>query len=89
MTTQMSGALLDMERIAVMANIKPDSIRRLHKKSMQRRRDGTTRPGDMPEPTARLTGRPLWDAAAISEWLTNRPRAGKNYAPDRSVTNGC
>lgn len=48
-----------------------------HKTAARRRRDGTSRPGDLPEPDATF-GRTLgWKARTYLTWKTRRPGRGK------------
>lgn len=78
------GVLLDIEAIAALIDVKPDTVRGMHKRSERHRRDNDPHPGDMPEPTQRLAGRPVWADTVIDAWARSRPRAGTTYTPEGS-----
>lgn len=78
----MTNHYLDLTDIATQAGIKPTTARQYHKRATANRNVGNPRPGDLPEPDVTVGRRPQarkpgWTQAAITNWLTSRPRAGK------------
>lgn len=47
-----------------------------HKVATRRRREGCTRPGDLPEPAQVVSGRPMWTSEQLHAWRAARPGRG-------------
>lgn len=64
---------LDMAGIAERLGVKPASVRTYNTRAAINRRAGTENAWDMPEPSARFAGRPVWLESTIEEWIARRP----------------
>ena len=56
--------------IAEYADVKLETLKTYHKQNQ----------GGLPEPKAVLSGRPVWERAAIDEWMANRRGPGRPAA---------
>lgn len=52
------------------------TVRGYHQHAEQRRRAGTPRPGDLPEPDERFGRSPVWLPETIDRWASSRPGHG-------------
>lgn len=62
--------------IARVIGVGVDSMRVYHQRAARNRRDGKTRPGDLPAPSETFGRSPVWDADTITEWIATRPGRG-------------
>lgn len=58
--------------IAEAIGVKPMSARMFHQQAERRRREGTSRPSDMPPPDRVIGRTPVWNAETIKPWIANR-----------------
>jgi len=68
--------LLDLSGIAALLGLSVITVRNYHQGSERRRREGTTRPGDFPEPAQRFGRSPAWELSVIRAWQHARPGRG-------------
>lgn len=73
----MSDTLLTISEIAPLAGLTEKSARTYHEQAARRRREGLTRPRDMPEPDRRIGRIPVWERATIDRWLAERAEASR------------
>lgn len=69
--------MLDLKAVAERAGISIVTARNYHHAAVRRRRDGESRPGDLPPPDQIIGKAPAWLPATIDKWLANRPGQGK------------
>jgi hypothetical protein len=74
--------LLGYAELADMLDTTVPTVRTYLAKARKHRREGTPRPGDMPEPDATVGLSPVWKAATIERWLDSRPGAGNGNRPN-------
>ena len=67
---------MDLKAVAEYLGITADSARTYHGRAQHNRRNGTPRPGDLPEPDLIVAGRPAWTKETITTWAHNRPGKG-------------
>lgn len=68
---------MNLKDIAELAGVKLLSARLYHNQATRRRREGTAKVNDMPEPTTFVNGRPYWNRDVIVQWLNSRPGVGR------------
>lgn len=68
--------LLTLKDIAAELGLEYRTVRNYHQIAERRRRDGGTRPGDLPEPDERFGRSPVWKASTIKRWASHRPGRG-------------
>ena len=68
--------LLDLSGIAALLGLALSTVRNYHQISERRRREGTIRPGDFPEPAQRFGRSPAWELSVIRAWQDARPGQG-------------
>jgi hypothetical protein len=68
--------VLDLAALAQRENWTITTARTLHKRAQRRRRENTTRPGDLPPPDGHAGRAPWWYETTIAEWEKRRPGPG-------------
>ncbi len=69
--------LIDLDGIAALLGVAPNSARVYHTRATGNRRAGTPKPGDLPVPDVVLGGRPGWRRDTIDAWIAQRPGKGR------------
>lgn len=69
--------ILDLAGIAERCGLTYSTVQGYHTLAARRRREGASRPGDLPEPDDRIGGHPVWFAETIARWESERPGQGK------------
>lgn len=67
---------LDIADVAARTGLAVSTVRAYHAEATQRRREGTSRPGDLPAPDQVIGASPAWLVATIDQWVANRPGRG-------------
>lgn len=73
---------LDIAGIAERIGVKPSSVQTYHKRAGRNRRDGQSKPWDLPEPDARFGGAPVWKVATVEAWEDTRPGTNTEAATE-------
>lgn len=68
--------LYSLADIAAWLGIRKASVVAYHRDATRRRRDGTTRPGDLPAPHQHIGGHPAWTRDQLTQWRDTRPGQG-------------
>lgn len=79
--TTTGDPLLDVKGVAELAGVKPSTIKVYQNRSSYRRRHGTSREADLPEPDSRFSRVAVWHQSTILEWLARRPGPGITSDP--------
>lgn len=69
---------LDLAAIAELLGVQTNSAAVYHKRAVRNRREGTTKPWDMPAPDQTFGRSPVWRRSTVDAWLAARP--GTNTA---------
>jgi hypothetical protein len=67
---------LNIRAIADRLDMKELTIRLYHNQATRRRREGTVRDFDFPEPAVTVGRSPFWEVSQIEGWLRSRPGKG-------------
>lgn len=67
-----------LEDIAGAIGVSIETMRAYSGKARMNRRNGTVRPGDLPEAAGKEGRFPYWEEATVYEWIKTRPGRG-NY----------
>lgn len=71
-------SIMDLQDVARAVGWTPGSAQTIHARAVQRRREGTAKPTDLPEPLRVVAGRhPIWRRSDIEDWLARRNRECK------------
>jgi hypothetical protein len=74
--------LIGYAELAEMLDTTVPTVRTYLAKARKHRRDGTPRPGDLPEPDTTVGLSPVWRPQTIARWLEERPGAGNGNRPN-------
>ncbi|QDQ97972.1 hypothetical protein [Tomitella fengzijianii] len=75
--------LLDLTALAERVGWTRGTAGAFHRASAKRRRDGTVKAGDLPEPDLVLSRVPAWHTSTIEQWEATRPGRGRGARPGR------
>lgn len=76
MTETKTVTYLALADIARVIGVGIDSMRVYHQRAARNRRDGTTKPGDLPPPDETFGRSPVWASDTITTWIAERPGRG-------------
>jgi predicted DNA-binding transcriptional regulator AlpA len=76
---------LDYDDVAALTNIKRDTLMVYQSEANRRRREGVSKPGDMPPPDKVFGASPAWKETTIEQWLARRPGRGVGGAVARQL----
>lgn len=68
--------VLDLRAIADRCGLTYSTVQGYHTLAKRRRREGTSRRGDLPEPDDHIGGHPMWYVETIEKWEKERPGQG-------------
>lgn len=78
--------ILTLSDVARRAGVSDVTAQNYHHAATRRRRDGASRPGDLPPPDEVISRSPVWLPETIDTWLANRPGQGKGGGRPKSST---
>lgn len=73
---------LDLAAIAALLGVQVNTAQVYHKRAVRGRREGTSKPWDMPEPDAVFGRSPVWREATVKAWLAARPGTNTEAATE-------
>ena len=85
MTIMAEQEYLDIAGVAAAIGVKYTTMRVYVAKANVRRREGQSRPGDIPPPDAVFGQSPVWKPSTIEQWRAHRPGKGVGGAEAREL----
>lgn len=74
--------LLDLAAIAELLGVAPASAGIYHKRATRNRREGTSKPWDMPAPDQTFGRTPAWREDTVRAWIASRPGTNTEAATE-------
>lgn len=78
----MAADYLDLAAIADLLGVQVNSAQVYHKRAVRNRREGTSKPWDMPEPDLIVGRRPAWLRSTVERWIADRPGTNTEAATE-------